>query len=159
MSKKPRPKKHYRPRAVFVPPMLSTLKIPELSKNAREEDRVFLLRVANRTAADDEIVLYGRLMQVAWVLAAKMENAVQLREAFREGLRSMGAYLSEDHVEFNAEYFDTLTVAVEAARDVLENSGQIERAQAMAAVLSGKLDVGLDSGKINGEEVFLPQKV
>ena len=68
----------------------------------------------------------------------------------------MGAYLSEDHVEFTSEFLNVLTVSVEAARDVLENSRQIERAQAMAAVLSGKLDVGLDSGKINGEEVFLP---
>lgn len=155
MSKKPRAKKHYRPRAVFVPPMLSTLKDPSLTEKAKEEDRVFLLRVANRTADSQEIVVYGRIMQVAWVLAAKMENAVQLREMLREGLRSMGAYLSENHVEFSPNDFETLSESVEIARDILENSGQIERAQAMSAVLSGRADVGLDEKKINGDEVFL----
>ena len=159
MSKKTRQKKQYRPRAVSVPPMLSTLKLPKLTADAREEDRVFLLRMANGTAENDEVVLYSRFIQVAWILAAKMENSVQIREAFREGLRAMGAYLSEGHLEFTSEFLNVLTVSVEAARDVLENSGQIERAQAMAAVLSGKLDVGLDSGNINGEEVFLPRKV
>ena len=100
MSKKLRQKKQYRPRAVSVPPMLSTLKLPKLTADAREEDRVFLLRMANGTAENDEVVLYSRFMQVAWILAVKMENPVQIREAFREGLRAMGAYLAEGHLEF-----------------------------------------------------------
>ena len=50
MSKKLRPKKKYRPHAVAVPHYLNSLTSDvNRSHDARDEDRVFLLQVANRT--------------------------------------------------------------------------------------------------------------
>ena len=50
MSKKPRPKKKYRPHAVAVPHYLNSLTSDVNRRHdARDEDRVFLLQVANRT--------------------------------------------------------------------------------------------------------------
>ena len=64
MSKKPRPKKKYRPRAVAVPTYINSLSSDvDHGKDAREEDRVFLLQVANRTVEKVDLAMYGRIMQ------------------------------------------------------------------------------------------------
>ena len=66
MSKKPRPKKKYRPRAVAVPTYINSLSSDvDHGKDAREEDRVFLLQVANRTVEKVDLAMYGRIMQIA----------------------------------------------------------------------------------------------
>lgn len=81
MSQKPRPKKKYRPRAVAVPAYLNSLSSDvDRGRDARDEDRVFLLQVANRTVEKVDLALYGRILQIAWVLAAKMERAKELRQ-------------------------------------------------------------------------------
>ena len=98
MSKKPRPKKKYRPRAVAVPAYLNSLSSDvDHGKDAREEDRVFLLQVANRTVEKGDLALYGRIMQIAWVLAAQMERAKELRQCLYNGLAAIGenSYLRE----------------------------------------------------------------
>ena len=82
MSKKPRPKKKYRPRAVAVPHYLNSLTTDvDRSHDARDEDRVFLLQVANRTVEKVDLAMYGRIMQIAWVLAAKVNNPCLKTEA------------------------------------------------------------------------------
>lgn len=76
MSKKPSPKKKYGPRAVAVPHYLNSLTSDvDRSHDARDENRVFLLQVANRTVEKKDLAMYGRIMQITWVLAAKMERA------------------------------------------------------------------------------------
>ena len=49
-KKKPRSKKRYHPRAVAVSPYLAGLNIGESAVDHKENDRIFLLRVANQTA-------------------------------------------------------------------------------------------------------------
>ncbi len=51
--------------------------------------------------------------------------------------------------------FEGLSQATEVARDILENSGEIERAQAGAAVLSGRVKFESDADKITDREVVL----
>ena len=123
-----------------------------------EEDRLFLLRVANRTVEEEELVLYTRLFQMAWILASKMQDALKLREVIANGLRAVGAYLSPDAVEFDDEFFNDLSQAVEVCRGIIEQSGQLERAQALDAVTNRNSHIGLESitGKnINDAEVHL----
>lgn len=158
-NKKKRTKKHYRPRAVAVPPYLGTFLSKEgLQERKVEEDRLFLLRVANRTIEEEELVLYTRLFQMAWILASKMQDALKLREVIANGLRAVGAYLSPDAVEFDDEFFNDLSQAVEVCRGIIEQSGQLERAQALDAVMNRNSHIGLESitGKnINDAEVHL----
>lgn len=156
MSKKPRPKKRYRPRAVFVPPYLGTLNagLGRPIEELREEDRTFLLRVSNRTVDEEELVLYCRLFQMAWLLASKMEQAKALRTCMNAGLLSIGAYLGADD-KFDTEQFEALASAVETSRDIVENAGQIERAQALKAVINNRVAIGLDDTPINDDEIFI----
>lgn len=51
--------------------------------------------------------------------------------------------------------FEELSLATEVARDILENSGEIERAQAGAAVLSGRVKFESEADKITGWEMVL----
>lgn len=51
--------------------------------------------------------------------------------------------------------FEGLSQATEVARDILENSGEIERAQAAAAVMSGRIKFESDVDKINDREMVL----
>lgn len=156
MSKKPRSKKHYRPRAVAVPPYLATLNTYEDGIDHRDEDRVFLLRVANRTVDEAALVIHCRLFQTAWLLAAKMEDAKVLRECMGGGLEAIGAYLAPDReAEFTPQEFERLSEAVETCRSILEMSGHVERAQAMAAVLSDKVSVGIDGKPVTDGEILL----
>lgn len=157
MSRKPRPKKKYRPRAVAVPTYLNSLSSDvDHGKDARDEDRVFLLQVANRTVEKVDLALYGRILQIAWVLAAKMERAKELRQCLYDGLVAIGCYIDEKpKIPFDDEMFEELSLATEVARDILENSGEIERAQAAAAVMSGRVRFESDADKITGREVFL----
>lgn len=157
MSKKPRPKKKYRPRAVAVPTYLNSLSSDvDHGKDARDEDRVFLLQVANRTVEKVDLAMYGRIMQIAWVLAAQMERAKELRQCLYNGLAAIGSYVAEDpKIPFDDEMFEELSQATEVARDILENSGEIERAQAAAAVMSGRIKFESDVDKINDREMVL----
>lgn len=156
MSKKPRPKKHYRPRAVAVPPYLATLKAYDNGIDHRENDRIFLLRIANRTASENDALIHVRLFQVAWLLAARMKEAKSLRECLREGILSIGYYSDpEGKLEFTSREFETLSTAVEVCRQIIENSGSVERAQAMNAVMSGRVEVGIDGKAVTDDEVRL----
>lgn len=157
MSKKPRPKKKYRPHAVAVPHYLNSLTSDvNRSHDARDEDRVFLLQVANRTVEKVDLAMYGQILQIAWVLAAKMERAKELRQCLYDGLVAIGCYIDEKpKTPFNDEMFEGLSQATEVARDILENSGEIERAQAGAAVLSGRVKFESDADKITDREVVL----
>lgn len=157
MSQKTRPKKKYRPRAVAVPAYLNSLSSDvDRGRDARDEDRVFLLQVANRTVEKVDLALYGRILQIAWVLAAKMERAKELRQCLYDGLVAIGCYIDEKpKTPFNDEMFEGLSQATEVARDILENSGEIERAQAGAAVLSGRVKFESDADKITDREVVL----
>ena len=93
MSKKPSPKKKYGPRAVAVPHYLNSLTSDvDRSHDARDENRVFLLQVANRTVEKKDLAMYGRIMQITWVLAAKMERAKELRQCLYNGLVAFGCY-------------------------------------------------------------------
>lgn len=153
MSQKPRPKKKYRPRAVAVPAYLTDV---DRGRDARDEDRVFLLQVANRTVEKVDLALYGRILQIAWVLAAKMERAKELRQCLYNGLAAIGSYVAEEpKIPFDDEMFEELSQATEVARDILENSGEIERAQAAAAVMSGRIKFESDVDKINDREMVL----
>ena len=77
---------------------------------------------------------------VAWVLAAKMDRAKELRQCLYSGLAAIGCYVAEKpKIPFDDEMFEELSQATEVARDILENSGEIERAQAAAAVMSGRI--------------------
>jgi len=51
--------------------------------------------------------------------------------------------------------FEELSLATEVARDILENSGEIERAQAGAAVFSGRVKFESEADKITGWEMVL----
>ncbi|MFR4553860.1 MAG: hypothetical protein ACLT49_11735 [Sutterella wadsworthensis] len=157
MSKKPRPKKKYRPHAVAVPHYLNSLTSDvNRSHDARDEDRVFLLQVANRTVERVDLALYGRILQIAWVLASKMERAKELRQCLYNGLAAIGSYVAEEpKIPFDDEMFEELSQATEVARDILENSGEIERAQAAAAVMSGRIKFESDVDKINDREMVL----
>lgn len=157
MSKKPRPKKKYRPHAVAVPHYLNSLTSDvNRSHDARDEDRVFLFQVANRTVERVDLALYGRILQIAWVLASKMERAKELRQCLYSGLAAIGCYVAEKpKIPFDDEMFEELSQATEVARDILENSGEIERAQAGAAVLSGRVKFESDADKITDREVVL----
>ena len=79
MSKKPRPKKRYRPRAVAVPPYLASLDTYDNGFDHREDDRIFLLQVANRTVDCEDLFTRVRMMQAAWLLASRVEDAKTLR--------------------------------------------------------------------------------
>ena len=155
MSKKPSPKKKYGPRAVAVPHYLNSLTSDvDRSHDARDENRVFLLQVANRTVEKKDLAMYGRIMQITWVLAAKMERAKELRQCLYNGLAAIGSYVAEEpKIPFDDEMFEELSQATEVARDILENSGEIERAQAAAAVMSGRIKFESDVDKINDREL------
>lgn len=156
MSKKPRPKKRYRPRAVAVPPYLASLNTYDDGIDHREDDRVFLLQVANRTVDEEDLFTHVRLMQVAWLLASRMEDAKNLRECLHEAILAIGAYVDADReTVFTPERFEALRAGTELCRSILENSGHVERAQAMAAVLNGNVTVGFDGKPITNEEVRL----
>lgn len=155
MSKK-RPKKHYRPRAVAVPPFLATMQSFGDNVDHRENDRVYLLRVANRTATEEDGLIHVRLMQVAWILAARMENARALRECLRDGILAVGYYSDpKGELEFTQEHFEQLSAAVETCRGILDNSGHLERAQAMTAVLDKNVLVGVDDKPVTDGEIRL----
>lgn len=120
------------------------------------EDRAFLLQVANRTVEKVDLAMYGRILQIAWVLAAKMERAKELRQCLYDGLVAISCYIDEKpKTPFNDEMFEGLSQATEVARDILENSGEIERTQAGAAVLSGRVKFESDADKITDREVVL----
>lgn len=157
MSKKPSPKKKYGPRAVAVPHYLNSLTSDvDRSHDARDENRVFLLQVANRTVEKKDLAMYGRIMQIAWVLAAKMERAKELRQCLYNGLVAIGCYIAEKpKIPFDDKMFEELSLATEVARDILENSGEIERAQAGAAVFSGRVKFESEADKITGWEMVL----
>ena len=167
MSKKPSPKKKYGPRAVAVPHYLNSLTSDvDRSHDARDENRIFLLQVANRTVEKKDLAMYGRIMQITWVLAAKMERAKvlaakmerakELRQCLYNGLVAIGCYIAEKpKIPFDDKMFEELSLATEVARDILENSGEIERAQAGAAVLSGRVKFESEADKITGWEMVL----
>lgn len=156
MSKKPRTKKRYHPRAVAVPPYLASLDTYDNGIEHREEDRVFLLQVANRTVDYEDLFTHVRMMQVAWLLSSRMEDAKSLRECLREAILAIGAYIDDDREKvFTPERFEALREGTELCRSILENSGHVERAQAVAAVLKGTVTVGFDDSSVSDDEIRL----
>lgn len=156
MSKKPRPKKHYRPRAISVPPYLASLGHFENAGKYRDHDRSFLLRVANRTADEEDIVIHLRLIQAAWLLATRMENTQSLRASLQSGIPVLNACADGEKADpVTPEMIDVLARSVETARGIIENSGHVERLQAMQAVVSGRVTVGIDNKAVTDEEVRL----
>ena len=151
MSKKPSPKKKYGPRAVAVPHYLNSLTSDvDRSHDARDENRVFLLQVANRTVEKKDLAMYGRIMQITWVLAAKMERAKELRQCLYNGLVAIGCYIAEKpKIPFDDKMFEELSLATEVARDILENSGEIERA-GWCGCLFGACEVRVGGGQNHG---------
>ena len=145
MSKKPRPKKKYRPRLLSVPPYIAAMdaSIGKSQEQGRLDDQTFLLRMANRTAEQSDLVFRCQLMRAAWLLAERMEEAKTIRECLFNGVEALGAYLPEGHKEFTEEYFEMLTQATEVARSVFENASRIERAQAMAAVMDDRFNLAM----------------
>lgn len=157
MSKKPRKKKKYHPRAISVPPYLNTIDklTGQQSGFGREDDRIALLKIANRTATNDDLVMRIKLFQAAWVLAARMEQAKALRECLHSGIEAIGSYISVEHEDFTDEMFENLVLATETCRDIIEASGKIERTQAMATVMHGQCMIGVDEKQITDAEVRL----
>lgn len=157
MSKKPRPKKHYRPHAITVPSFLGSLNArnrrPE--EEAEEDDRLFCLRIANRTAPKADIAAYCQFLQIAWLLAARMENAKALRELLNDGLQALEDYLVLDAETVPSSLVANLTEAVETGRQIYNNAGDLERSQAIKAVMTRRVKVGLDGAPITDEEVRL----
>ena len=145
MSKKPRQKKKYHPRRIAVPSYIAALddSIGQTQEQGRSEDRLFLLRIANRTADDDDLVLHCQMLRAAWLLAERMEDAKTIRNCLYEGIEAIGAYLSPKISDFSELYFERLSEAIEVCCSVLENSGKIERAQAMASVLENRFTLAM----------------
>ena len=145
MSKKQRLKKKYKPKNVAVPPYLNSLDAysQRTDIDPRDGDRTFLLQVANRTVSEGDLAIHCYIIQAAWALAEKMENTADIRKCLSDGFAAVGAYLNEEEREekFTKEVFEMLSVAVETARSIFENSGQVERAQAINAALRGQVDI------------------
>lgn len=137
---KTRQKKKYRPRTVAVPNYLAGLdsSIGKKQELGREDDRLFLLRVANRTADNQDLVLQCHVFMAAWLLAERMEDAKAIRSCLYDGVAAIGAYLDEDQTSFTQAHFETLAQATDIGRSVMENSGKMERAKALQAVFEGR---------------------
>lgn len=147
MSKKNRPKKKYRPRAVSVPPYLNSIDAlvgQTSAEELAEKDRIFLLQVANRTIDEYDLASHVQVLRAAWVLAEKMENTQALRKCMTDGIVAIGCYLSEDHSEFTPECFEMLSVAVETCRAIMNATGRLERAQALDAAFKNKVNIRLE---------------
>ena len=140
MSKKPRPKKKYHPRRIAVPSYIASLdsSVGQVQEVGRSEDRLFLLRIANRTADNDDLVTHCQLFRAAWLLAERMDDAKTIRTCLYDGVVAIGGYLCDDPTEFTDKLFEDLNCAVEVSRSIFENTGKIERAQAMAAVIENR---------------------
>lgn len=145
MSKKPRPKKKYRPRLLSVPSYIAAMddSIGRTQAQGRLDDQTFLLRIANRTAEQGDLVLSCQMMRAAWLLAERMDEAKTIRECLFNGVEALGAYLSEGHKEFTDAYFEKLSQATDVARSVFENASRIERAQAMTAVMDDRFNLAM----------------
>lgn len=61
-----------------------------------------------------------------------------------DGIVAIGTYLSEDHKDFTQESFEMLSTAIETCRAIMQATGRIECAQAMAAVLDGRVNIKLE---------------
>lgn len=145
MSKKQRPKKKYKPKNVAVPPYLNSLDAysQRTDIDPRDGDRTFLLQVANRTVSEGDLVINCYSIQAAWALAEKMENTSEIRKCLSDGFAAVGAYLDVETREekFTPEVFEMLSQAIETTRSIFENSGQVERAQALNAALRGQVNI------------------
>ena len=100
--------------------------------------------MANRTVEEADLALQVQVLRAAWVLAEKMESTKELRQCLVDGIVAIGIYLSEDHKEFTPECFEMLSTAIETCRAIMQATGQIERVQAMAAVLDGRVNIKLE---------------
>ena len=145
MSRKPRPKKKYQPRRIAVPSYVANLdpSIGEIQEKGRSEDRLFLLRIANRTAGNDDLVLHCQLLRAAWLLAEKMKDTETIKHCLFEGIEAIGAYLSKDPTDFTDQYFEKLSQAMEVCRSIFENSGKLERMHTMEAVLENRFTLAM----------------
>lgn len=85
-----------------------------------------------------------------------MKDAKTLREWLQEGILSIGYYSDpEGKLEFTSREFENLSTAVEVCRQIIENSSSVERAQAMIAVMSGRVLAGIDGNAVTDDEVRL----
>lgn len=125
-----------------VPPYLGAMKIGTRHDH-EAEDRVFLLRAANKTADSTEIVKYLEILQCAWVLASSMAESQVLRTCLKHGVQALDKYLDPEGKEFDQASFEALAQSVEVCRDIIEHAGQLERDQAFLAVVSGKVDLSV----------------
>lgn len=145
MSKKPRPKKKYHQRRIAVPSYIAAMDatVGKTQERGRSEDRLFLLRIANRTADHNDLILHCQMFRAAWLLAERMDDDKTIRNCLYDGIEAIGAYLSPTISDFSELYFERLSQASEVCRSVLENSGKIERAQAMTTVLENRFTLAM----------------
>lgn len=145
MSKKSRPKKKYHQRRIAVPSYIAAMdaSVGKTQERGRSEDRLFLLRIANRTADQDDLILHCQMFRAAWLLAERMDDDKTIRTCLYEGIEAIGAYLSPNLPDFADKYFENLSQAMEVCRSVLENSGKIERVQAMATVSENRFTLAM----------------
>ena len=142
LSKKPRPKKKYKPRKISISPFVAQIGLmcqSEKQEDASFEDQIFLLQMANHTVSEKDLVLQCQVFRAANVLADRMVEAKDLKDCLFKGIEAIGAYLSPDHEEFDKERFEDLAQAVEVTRTIFNHCGTIERIQAMQAVMHEKI--------------------
>lgn len=84
-----------------------------------------------------------------------MENAKALRELLNDGLQALEDYLVLDAETVPSSLVANLTEAVETGRQIYNNAGDLERSQAIKAVMTRRVKVGLDGAPITDEEVRL----
>lgn len=148
MSKKPRPKKKYKPRKISVSPFVTQMETmfkldTAPACEASFEDQIFLLQVANRTVSSKDLALQCQVFRTARLLATRMNESEALRQCLYKGIEAVGTYLSPDHIEFTQERYEDLADAVETTRAIFAKCGKFERLQAMQAVVQGKVNDGL----------------
>lgn len=98
------------------------------------KDRVFLLKMANHTVNDNDLLLQCQVFRAANLLADKMVEAPELKACLYKGIESIGAYLSPDHTEFDKERFEDLAQAIEVTKMIFNRCSTLERLQAIQAI-------------------------
>ena len=148
--------KKYRPRSVSIPPMLTAARLGEDAlRKLEEEDETFLLRAYHKTAEKIEYYKRIRRMQAAWIMAAKMTEALALRETISDGIVALGCFATPEGMfeEDGKPLFDDLASALEVTRRIEAESSPLELRQAMAALRDSKVNPVLDRKEDTAEEV------
>ena len=124
-------------------------------RKLEEEDETFLLRAYNKTADKTEYYHRIRRMQAAWIMAAKMTEALALREKISEDIVALGSFATPEGMfeEDGKPSFDDLASALEITRRIEAESSPLQLRQAMAALQDSKVNPVLDRREDTAEEV------